>query len=406
MARAGSRPLVRRMTALRPPPADVIAPRMNESLSHPALLPAGMRDVLPPEAEIEARSVEAMMDCFAAHGFQRVKTPLLEFEESLFAGSGAATAEQTFRLMDPDSQRMMGLRADTTPQIARLAVTRLGAAARPLRLAYAGQCLRVRGTQLMPERQIAQAGIELIGHDAAAADAEILLTAAAALAAVGLTRISVDLTVPRLALSLLEDFSAAEQSALARALARKDAAMVAALGGTRASPFLSLLEATGIAAAKIPALLGIDLPAGARAQAVRMAEIVDAVGRQAPGLKLTIDPVEFRGYQYHTGICMTVFSTAGGAELGRGGRYLCGDAEPATGMTLYPDTIVQVAPQPALRRRIFLPLGTPAAAAASLRAQQFATVAALGEGGEAEAMRLGCSHWWNNGRAVAVGEAK
>ena len=132
---------------------------MNEtSLTHPALLPAGLCDVLPPEAELEARSVEAIMDCFAAHGYQRVKPPLLEFEDSLFSGSGGATAEQTFRLMDPDSQRMMGLRADTTPQIARLATTRLAGAPRPLRLAYAGQCLRVRGSHLQPERQIAQAG--------------------------------------------------------------------------------------------------------------------------------------------------------------------------------------------------------------------------------------------------------
>ena len=79
-------------------------------------------------------------------------------------GSGAAVAEQTFRLMDPDSQRMMGLRADTTPQVARIATTRLANAPRPLRLSYAGQCLRVRGSQLAPDRQIAQTGIELIGR--------------------------------------------------------------------------------------------------------------------------------------------------------------------------------------------------------------------------------------------------
>ena len=75
------------------------------------------------------------MDAFAAHGYQRVKPPLLEFEDSLLAGSGAAVAEQTFRLMDPDSQRMMGLRADTTPQVARIATTRLArraAAAAPV----------------------------------------------------------------------------------------------------------------------------------------------------------------------------------------------------------------------------------------------------------------------------------
>ena len=150
--------------------------------NHRALLPAGLRDLLPPDAETEAASVEALMEVFAAHGYQRVKPPLLEFEDSLLAGSGAAVAEQTFRLMDPESQRMMGLRADTTPQVARIATTRLAHAPRPLRLSYAGQCLRVRGTQLAPDRQIAQAGIELIGCDNPAADAEIVLVGAEALA--------------------------------------------------------------------------------------------------------------------------------------------------------------------------------------------------------------------------------
>ena len=82
---------------------------MNDDLPpNPALLPAGLRDLLPPDAETEASAVEALMTVFAAHGYQRVKPPLLEFEDSLLAGSGLAVAEQTFRLMDPDSQRMMG----------------------------------------------------------------------------------------------------------------------------------------------------------------------------------------------------------------------------------------------------------------------------------------------------------
>jgi ATP phosphoribosyltransferase regulatory subunit len=109
--------------------------------AHLALLPAGLRDVLPPEAENEAISVEKLMAGFAQHGYQRVNPPLVEFEDSLLAGSGEAMGEQTFRLMDPDSQRMMGLRADMTPQVARIAATRLINAPRPLRLSYLGSCL-------------------------------------------------------------------------------------------------------------------------------------------------------------------------------------------------------------------------------------------------------------------------
>src|SRR3954469_24199060 len=191
-----------------------------------ALLPAGLRDLLPPAAETEASAVESLMEAFAGHGYQRIKPPLLEFEDSLLSGSGAAVAEQTFRLMDPVSQRMMGLRADTTPQVARIAATRLARQPRPLRLCYAGQVLRVRGTQLAPERQLPQAGVELIGSAAAAADAEVALVAVAALAAVAVAPVSLDITLPTLTPKLLDAAGVAPElrQGLARALDRKDAA--------------------------------------------------------------------------------------------------------------------------------------------------------------------------------------
>lgn len=372
---------------------------MNDnSLNHPALLPAGLRDSLPPEAELEARSIETIMDCFAAHGYQRVKTPLLEFEDSLFTGAGAATMDHTFRLMDPESQRMMGVRADITPQIGRLATSRLTAAPRPLRLAYSGQCLRVRGSQLNPERQFSQAGIELIGIDTAEADAEIILTAAEALHAIGLKNISFDLTFPRLALSLLEDFNGAPTE-LIHALDRKDAAAIAAAGGAIAPLLLQLLEASGPADQAIPALLAIDLPETAKAYAIRIAETVAAVKKSNNALTLTSDPVEFRGYKYHTGICMTVFATGRQAELGRGGRYLSGVSEPATGISLYPDNIVPIAPPSQLRPRLYLPYGTKREVAAACRAKNFATVAGLSPEDDpfAEAARLNCTHLHHNG---------
>ena len=177
---------------------------MTEDLPNPALLPAGFADLLPPDAAREAALVEAMMAAFAQHGYERVKPPLLEFEDSLLTGSGAAVADQTFRLMDPVSQRMMGLRADTTPQVARIAATRLAAEPRPLRLCYAGQVLRVRGTQLAPERQLPQAGIEVIGSDAIEADAEVAIVAVEALAAIGVAPVSLDVTLPSLTPALLD----------------------------------------------------------------------------------------------------------------------------------------------------------------------------------------------------------
>jgi ATP phosphoribosyltransferase regulatory subunit len=370
---------------------------------NPALLPAGLRDLLPPEAETEASAVEALMDVFAAHGYQRVKPPLLEFEDSLLAGSGGAVADQTFRLMDPDSQRMMGVRADTTPQVARIATTRLAAAPRPLRLSYAGQCLRVRGNQLAPERQIAQAGIELIGDDSPAADAEIVLVAAESLAAVGLTRVSFDLTLPTLVPALLEDadITGAERAALARALDRKDAAAVAAHGGALAPLLTQLLLAAGQADQALDALGSAVLPKAANTLAARLAAVVAVLRARAPTLRLTIDPVEFRGFRYETGVSVTIYAPGRHEELGRGGRYICGEAEPATGLTLFPDAVLRVAPARTPRPRVFVPFDAAPALAAALRAQGFATVAALDPAGEPaqEATRLGCTHILRDGVA-------
>jgi ATP phosphoribosyltransferase regulatory subunit len=348
------------------------------------------------------------MTVFAAHGYQRVKPPLLEFEDSLLAKSGAAVADQTFRIMDPDSQRMMGMRADTTPQVSRIATTRLATAPRPLRLSYAGQCLRVRGSQLAPHRQVAQAGVELIGHDSPEADAETVLVGAEALDAVGLTRFSFDLTLPTLVPSLLDEsgLPASDRVALARALDRKDAAAVACHGGTLAPVLTELLLAAGPADRALEALAGAKLPNHAGVLAQRVAETVAAIRAAAPDLRLTVDPVEFRGFRYETGVSVTVYAPGRHEELGRGGRYVCGDSEPATGLTLYPDAILRVAPPRQARPRLFVPFGTDRGLAADMRAAGYATVAALAPAADnaAEANRLGCTHILRAGKAALLTE--
>ena len=375
---------------------------------NPALLPSGLLDLLPPEAEVEAGAVSAVMAVFASHGYQRVKPPLLEFEEGLLAGSGAAMADQTFRLMDPESRRMMGLRADMTPQVARIAATRLTGLPRPLRLSYAGQCLRVHGSQLAPDRQVAQAGIELIGPDNAAADAEVVLLAAEALAAVGLTRVSFDLTVPPLAPALLDEAGITDpaRTKLTHALDRKDAAAVAQFGGRIAGLLADLLLAAGPVGPALQALASARLGPASQALYERLAGMVEAIRAQSEGLRLTLDPLEFRGFRYHTGICMTVFAPGHHEELGRGGRYVSGEHEPATGLTLYADAVLRASPKPPPRARLYLPWGTAVAAGAKLRAEGYATVAALDPAadGVAEARRLGCSHIVRDGAPAALAE--
>jgi hypothetical protein len=144
---------------------------------NPALLPAGLRDLLPPRPGPKRRRSRRSWTSSAPTGTSASTPRCWEFEDGLLAGTDATMVDQTFRLMDPDSHRMMGLRADMTPQAARVATTRLAHWPRPLRVSYAGPSLRAQSAGLAAERQIAQAGIELIGHDSPEADAEATVAA-------------------------------------------------------------------------------------------------------------------------------------------------------------------------------------------------------------------------------------
>jgi ATP phosphoribosyltransferase regulatory subunit len=382
---------------------------------HPALLPTGMHDLLPPEAEIEAAVVAQLMTTLTAHGYERVKPPLVEFEETLFSGAGAAMATSTFRMMDPVSHRMIGVRADMTPQIARIAATRLGNAPRPLRLSYAGQVLRVKGSEIRPERQFGQVGAELIGPDGPAADVEAITVAGAALAELGVPRLTVDITLPTLVPAIIEAYRirGEREAKLRAALDHKDVAAVTALGGNAGKLLEQLLLAAGPAAVTLAALDRLDLPGRAGAERARLGAVLDELGAAAPELKVTVDPVENRGFEYHTGISFTFFAevtTAHGplGELGRGGRYDAGDPsapEPATGFTLYTDTILRALPEALATRRVLLPFGAERGRADALRAAGWVTVAGLSpvDDWHAEARRLCCSHVLEGDDPTAIG---
>ena len=375
---------------------------------HRGLLPAGLADLLPPEAAREAEAIDAAIQRFAAFGYERVKPPLVEFEQSLLGGPGAALASQTFRLMDPVSQRMMGVRPDMTVQVARIAVTRLKHEPRPLRLSYGGNVIRVRGTALKPERQFAQVVTELIGVDTAEADAEAVLLAVDALRAIGVVALSVDLNLPTLVAAVCSGLKLPAETVrrLRRALDRKDEAAVAkALMESKGADkkagdiFVSLLRAAGPAEGGIAKLLALKLPAAAAAEAARLAEAVKLVRAADPDLALTLDPVEYRGLEYQTGVSFSVFALEGRQELARGGRYSAGYpedgvSEPATGFTLYMDAVLASSSAPPGRPRLYLPPGTPWRDAEPWQAKGYAIVRAVTPAADprAEAKRLNCSH--------------
>ena len=165
-------------------------------------------------------------------------------------------------------------------------------------------------------------------------------------------------------------------------------------------------SSAGPADRALAALDAASLTPRARLLADRLAETVAAIRARAPSLKLTVDPVEFRGFRYHTGLSLTVYAPGRSEELGRGGRYVCGEAEPATGLTLYPDAILRAAPPRSAKPRVYLPPGADHAQGAALRAQGYATVPGLdaGPGPHEEARRLACSHIYIDGALAAVTE--
>ena len=395
-----------------------------------ALLPAGLHDVLPSEAAHEAAAVERLLAEFAAHGYRRVDPPLVEFEENLLSGAGAAMAKQTFRLMDPHSQRMMAVRADITPQIARIATTRLKNEARPVRLCYAGQVLRVKGSQLRPERQFTQVGVELIGPLEPEADAEVVLLAMQALAAVGVPHLSVDLCVPTMVSRICRGLGLPDEDTrrLRAALDRKDAAGVAAVGGPAAVLLEKLMSASGPADRAMRALVALPLPEEAEKDRRRLTDTLALLRAAMPELTVTVDLVEHRGFEYQTGLSFTLFSRAVG-ELGQGGRYRAGiqgeagaegpgpgagqgmgprtgqaQGEPATGFTLYMDNLLRAVPAAPAPGRVYVPHGTGWAAAARLRAEGWVTVAGLAPAADpvAEARRLRCDHRLADGAVQPV----
>ena len=179
-----------------------------------------------------------------------------------------------------------------------------------------------------------------------------------------------------------------------------------------ASPATAIAStsAAGPAAVALAILDRLDLPARARAERVRLCAVLDGLSAAAPELKVTVDPVENRNFEYQTGISFTFFAATPRpvGELGRGGRYQAGDpAEPeaATGFTLYTDTILRTLPRAAPPRRLLLPCGADRTLGCELRKSGWITVAALDAAVDwrAEARRLGCGYVLEQGVPVVAG---
>jgi ATP phosphoribosyltransferase regulatory subunit len=301
-----------------------------------SILPQGLRDRLPGEAAAQARTVRALLDSIEGCGYDRVSPPLAEYEEGLAARLKSSPTDLA-RFVDPLSQRTLAIRPDITPQIARIVSTQLAGVPRPLRLAYAGPVLKLGSTQLDPQREAMQVGAELIGDDSVAAACEITGIAVAALKAAGVTGVTVDLTLPDLVQTLAGlVMSSAEIAQLDALLDMKDAG---GLVEADFSDWLPLIAATGPVAPALEALRKFD-HSGLMTSRIAGIETIAASILDA-GVRVTLDPTERHGFEYHSWFGFSLFLAGGMNAVGRGGCYAIthsdGKDEPATGFSVYPD---------------------------------------------------------------------
>lgn len=382
---------------------------MNTKNTDLALLPSGFSDLLPPDAEKEARAIEILMQRLASFGYRRIKPPIIEFEDSLLApGPGEIMAPETFRLMDPSSHRMIGLRADITPQIARIASSRLINEPRPLRLAYASDVLRTRASQLRTRRQFCQVGCEIIGDGSIDTDVEICMLALIGLKDLGFDSITLDLNIPGLVKRLLEKENIPNESLqiIKKAIRQRDRDTLEKQENAACKHIAKVMDASGPASIALKKLKALTQELSKISIAEDIATLdkvyadlekgIQELGHQ--NINITIDALDQEGFEYHKNLGFTLFSPQIAGELGRGGCYdvrfgTSDSLETARGFTLYMDTITCAGLEEETRNRIYVHATESWETITKLQAENWIVV----RGSTQHNFPENCSHYYNNG---------
>ena len=362
------------------------------------VLPDHIADVLPSEARHIEELRRGLLDTARCYGYELVMPPLLEHLESLLTGTGETLDLQTFKLVDQISGRSMGLRADTTPQVARIdahLLNRKGVT----RLCYCGPVLHTRPDRPYATREPLQFGAEIYGHAGVEADLEALQLARECLRVANVHDTTIDLADVRIVRSLLAGvvLSAESLNQIHAALAAKDAGALASL--TRDFPadsregLLALLQLYGDQSVLVEAQKALKRISG-------LPELLSNLKRMADrleGATVTFDLADLRGYAYYSGARFAIYAHGASDALVRGGRYdevgaVFGRNRPAAGFSLDIKQIVSVVTPRALKAAIRAPWGEATdvnAAIAQLRSAGETVVCVL-PGHESEVDEFHC----------------
>jgi ATP phosphoribosyltransferase regulatory subunit len=368
-------------------------------MSRAWLLPEQIADVLPKQARRIEALRHTLLDTARGYGFELVIPPLVEHLESLLSGTGQALDLKTFKLVDQLTGRSLGVRADMTPQVARIdahLLNRQGV----VRLSYCGPVLHAQADNLLASRELLQFGAEIYGHAGFEADLEVIDLALEALRAAGVAQPVLDMGDARCVGHMLGH--GARQTRLEElmsALAAKDAAAVQALAltaqeGARWQALLSLHGGTEVLHKAQTVFADAPTVLVALADMQRMA---DHVRREHPQVQVSIDLADTSGYAYYSGLRFAVYAPGAQTALCRGGRYdevgaVFGRRRPAVGFSLDLRSLAEAAPNGQALPAIRAPWGDDPSlrrAVRQLRQQGHTVVCAL-PGHEHEAQEYAC----------------
>ena len=366
------------------------------------VLPDHIADVLPSEARHIEELRRSLLDAARGYGYELVMPPLLEYLESLLTGTGEALDLQTFKLVDQLSGRTMGVRADSTPQVARIdahLLNRQGVA----RLCYCGPALHTAPAKPHATREPLQFGAEIYGHAGREADLETMLLAIDCLHRAGLKDLTVDLADAQIVRSLLGGAPVfGEQLAhIHAALASKDVStlqeLTASFPEAQRTALMQLTKLYGDESVLIDAEKCFQPAYNLRGALSNLKWLADHVKAAQPSVKVSFDLSDARGYAYYTGARFAIYAPSASDAVARGGRYdevgaVFGRNRPAVGFSLDVKDLVAAAPLQKLHTAIRAPWGESAElreAIARLRAAGETVVCVL-PGHEAESQEFDC----------------
>lgn len=337
------------------------------------LLPENIADILPASARQLETAKASMLELFRTHGYELVCPPLIEYVESLVSDGDMALDLKTFKLDDQLSGRQLGLRADITPQVARIDAHLLGSREGVTRLCYAGSVVHSRPDSLTASREPLQIGAELYGCADTGADLEIIHLMLATLRTVGIDQLTLDLGHLGVFYALV-NAAGLEKKHIANLLQLLQAKDVASLREELtcvADPYRSALL-------RLPELFGPDCLRLARQHLPALPALEQALAQleqigqslEQEQVQVYYDLTELRGTHYHTGLIFAVYAEGWASELARGGRYdnvgrKFGRARPATGFSLDLRDLLRILPKTSPQQGIRLAAADHAAATSS-----------------------------------------